>query len=288
MRAVSRPFSTPIREQAGRRPECRRGTHECVRHIALLLLLSAPAFALDTTKLKPTGYVNDFAHVIKAPAALEAYCGAVERATGVQMAIVLVDSLDDDSIEDATNKLYNEWGIGKKGKDEGLLLLLAIKDRKQRAEVGYGLEPIITDGFAGGVLRSIRPILRQGDYGGALLAAAQQFGQRIAEAKGVTIEGQPRNARRTPRNGGPSLGGLIFGIVMFIFFIRLISGGRGGGGGGTGFLTGMLLGNLLGGGRRGSGWGGGGFGGYDGGGGGGGFGGFGGGSSGGGGASSGW
>jgi uncharacterized protein len=253
------------------------------------LLLSAPAFGLDTSKLKPTGYVNDFAHVLNAQgaAALEAYCGEVERATGVQMAIVLVDSLDDDSIEDAANKLYHEWGIGKKGKDEGLLLLLAIKDHKQRAEVGYGLEPIVTDGFSGGVLRSIRPILRQGDYGGALLAAAQQFGGHIAEAKGVALEGQPRNVRQTRQGGGPSIGTLIFGLVMFVLFMRLIGGGRGGGGG-TGFLAGMLLGNLMGGGRRG-GWGGGGFGGYDGGGGGGGgFGGFGGGDSGGGGASGSW
>jgi uncharacterized protein len=259
-----------------------------VRCAAITLLLGAPALALDTSKLKPTGYVNDFAHVLSPGAAgpIEAYCGEVERATGVQMAIVLVDSLDNDSIEDDSNKLFHEWGIGKKGTDEGLLLLLAIKDRKQRAEVGYGLEPLVTDAFAGGVLRSIRPILRQGDYGSALLAAAQQFGQHIADAKGVALVGQPRNVRSVRQPGGFSFGTVIFGFLMLMLFIRLIGGG--GGGGGTGFLTGMLLGNLLGGGRRG-GWGGGGFGGYDGGGGGGGgFGGFGGGDSGGGGASGGW
>jgi len=259
-----------------------------------VLLFTAPAFGLDTSKLKPTGYVNDFAHVLDpaGTAKLEAYCGAVERATGAQFAIVLVDSLEDDPIENVANTLYREWGIGKKGTDEGLLLLLAVKDRKQRAEVGYGLEPLITDGFSGGVLRSIRPILRQGDYADALYAAVQQFGARIAEAKGVTIEGQPRTVRRTSRNGGgPGFGTLIFGVIMFLLFMRMMGGGRrGGGGGGTGFLAGMLLGNLLGGGRRGGGWdGGGGFGGYDGGGGGGGgFGGFGGGDSGGGGASSDW
>ena len=75
----------------------------------------------------------------------------------------------------------------------GILLLLAIRDRRQRAEVGYGLEPIITDGYAGSVLRGIRPILRQGNYGGALLAAAEQFGSHIAEAKGVDLGG---NAER--------------------------------------------------------------------------------------------
>lgn len=268
-----------------------------LRRVAgLAVFFCSFAFALDTSKLKPTGYVNDFAHAIdsRSAAALEAYCGNVERATGAQFAIVTVDTLEDEPVEDVANRLFTQWGIGKKGTNEGLLVLLAIKDHKSRVEVGYGLEPVISDGDAGGVLRGIRPILRQGNYGGALLAAAQQFGQRIAEAKGVTIEGQPA-PRRGPRDsdGGGGIIGIIFFFVILIFILRALSGrgGRGGGGSGVGgFLTGMILGNMLGGGRRdwgggGGSWGGGGFGG---GGGGGGFGGFGGGSSGGGGASGGW
>ena len=285
-----------------------RGVAERLSFVAGLAILCASlAFALDTSKLKPSGYVNDFAHVIDARSAavIADYCGNVERATGAQFAVVTVDSLDDEPVEDVAVRLFKEWGIGKKGTDEGLLLILAIRDHKNRIELGYGLEPIISDGYAGSVLRGIRPILRQGNYGGALLAAAQQLGQHIAEAKGVTIEGQlpPPRVRGDP---GAAFGGF-FGIFIFfavlIFILRAIAGrgGRGGpGGGGSGmggFLTGMLLANLLGGGRRG-GWGGGGFGGGDsgggfggggwGGGGGGGFGGFGGGSSGGGGASGGW
>jgi uncharacterized protein len=265
------------------------------RVAALALFFGAFAFALDTSKLKPSGYVNDFAHAIdpRSAAALEAYCGSVERATGAQFAIVTVDTLEDEPVEDVANRLFTQWGIGKKGTNEGLLVLLAIKDHKNRVEVGYGLEPIVPDGYAGGVLRGIRPILRQGNYGGALLAAAQQFGQRIAEAKGVTIEGQPR-PQTGPRDsgGGGGLIGIIFAFVLLMLFLRAISGrgGRGGGSGAGGCLTGMILGNMMGG--RGS-WGGGGFGGGGGGGGsggfgGGGFGGFGGGGSGGGGASGGW
>jgi uncharacterized protein len=259
-----------------------------MRILAALAALFSPAlFGLDTSKLKPSGYVNDFAHVLNAGGAarLEAYCANLERVAGVQMAIVTVDSLEGDPVEDVANRLYREWGIGKKGKDEGILVLLSVKDRKDRAEVGYGLEPIIPDGYAGGVLRGVRPILRQGNYGGALLAAAQQFGQRIAEQKGIDL-GVPTVQRRdrvvTQRNSLPwplLLGGIF--LVMW-----LISRMTGGGGGGTGFLTGMLLGNMMG---RGGSWGGGGFGGSGGGGGGGGgFGGFGGGDSGGGGASSDW
>lgn len=262
------------------------------RAAALAVLVSSAALGLDTSKLQPQGYVSDFAHALDAPGAqaLENYCARVERATGVQMAIVLLDSLDGEPVEDVTNTLFRQWGVGKKGKDNGLMLLLAVKDRKQRAEIGYGLEPVISDGYAGGVLRGIRPILRQGNYSGALLAAAQQFGSRIAEAEGVAIEGEsPRSGRGIPGSGGGiPFPAIVIGLIVLLLLGRMIGGGRGGGGG-TGFLTGMILGNLMG--RRGGwggGWSGGGFGGYSGGGGGGGFGGFGGGSSGGGGASSDW
>jgi uncharacterized protein len=261
-----------------------------LRTAILAGLFSISVWGLDTSKLQPRGYVNDFARVLDARSAqaLEIYCGNVERATGAQIAIVLVNSLEGDPIEDVANRLYHQWGIGKKGQDEGVLLLLAIEDHKQRAEIGYGLEPVIPDGYAGGVLRGIRPILRQGNYGGALLAAVEQFGSRIAESKNVALENAPRS--RGPQNyapGGPSISfPLILAGIFVIFLIARIlgGGGRGSGGGFTGFLTGMFLGNLMG---RGGGWSGGGFGGSSDGGGGG-FGGFGGGDSGGGGASSDW
>jgi uncharacterized protein len=258
------------------------------RRLLLCVLLSTSAFALDITKLKPTGYVNDFANSIDAASKqrLESYCGILERTTGVQMAIVTVDTLDGDDVADVANKLYHQWGIGKKPKDEGVLLLFAIKDKKDRAEIGYGLEPVITDADAGAVMRGLRPILRQGTYGPAALAAAQQFGSTIANAKGVSLPADTRVRTRTTVSRGPSIPWPL--IIIGIFFVLALLGRMGGGGGGfTGFLTGMFLGNMMG--RSGGGsWGGGGFGGSSGGGGGGGFGGFGGGDSGGGGSSSDW
>jgi len=252
--------------------------------LALLFALAVTAWGLDTKTLKPTGYVNDFSNTLDASSkqTLEDYCANLERVTGVQMAIVLVNTLDDEPVEDVANRLYREWGIGQKGKDEGILILLAIKDRKSRAEIGYGIEPIINDGAAGGILRRIRPILQQGNYGGALLAAAEQMGTTIAQAKGVELGG-PEPLRVSGRQGRqPSIPFPL--ILLGLFFLLWLLGRGGRGGSGTGFLTGMILGNMMGG--RGGGWGGGGFGG--GGGGGGGFGGFGGGDSGGGGASGGW
>jgi len=256
----------------------------------MAVLAASALFAIDTSKLKPTGYVNDFAHVLDpvGKQRLEAYCANLERVTGAQMAIVLVDTLDGDPVEDVANKLYREWGIGKKGKDEGILIFVAVKDHKDRAEVGYGLEPIIPDGYAGGVLRNIRPILRQGNYAGGLLAAVQQFGERIAQDKGValapdrTLGTGGRTGQPAPHGRGIPFPLLVLGFFAILWIIGRISGGRGGGG--AGFLTGMILGNMLGRGSGGS-WGGGGFGGGNSGGG---FGGFGGGDSGGGGSSSDW
>lgn len=226
--------------------------------------------------------MSDFAHVLDAQsrAQLETYCGQVEQATGVQMAMVTIESLDGEPIEDFANTLYRKWGVGKKGKDEGIMLLLAIKDHRDRIEVGYGLEPNLPDGFDGSVLRAARPLLRQGAYGPAMFAAAEQMGSRIAAAKGVSLNfGLRPIGRAVPTRTGLPLPFIIIGIIIFLLLMR--------GGGGGGFLAGMLLGNLLGRGRGEGGWGGGGFGGYDSGAGGG-FGGFGGGDSGGGGASSDW
>ncbi len=251
------------------------------------MALLAPALALDLKTLKPEGYLSDFSHVV-GPAdkqRIEQYCGEVERATGAQMALVTIDTLDGAPIEDFTNSLFRQWGVGKKGKDEGVLLLLVIKDHKSRVEVGYGLEPVLPDGFAGGTLRAMRPALRAGQYGQAMFDGAQEMGAKIAAAKGVSLDAGQTEApvRRGRRSGGS---GFPFWLILAIFALLLFLGRGGRGGGFWGFLTGMLLGNLLGGGGRGGGWGGGGFGGGSSGGGG--FGGFGGGDSGGGGASSDW
>jgi uncharacterized protein len=254
-----------------------------LRTCAALLCLSAIVFAVDWKALKPEGYVSDFAHVIDAPSksALERYCATVERTTGVQMALVTIATLEGEPIEDVANTIFRAWGVGHKGKNDGIMLLLVIGDRRSRLEVGYELEPILPDGFVDGILSEMRPALRQRQYGEAMMAAAQTIGTTIAKAKNVSLDTQlPRRMRRSSGDSIP-WGPLLIGLVLVVFLLRA---GRGGGGGG--FLTGLLLGNLM---RGVGGRGGGGFGGFDsGGGGGGGFGGFGGGDSGGGGASGSW
>lgn len=252
---------------------------------ALLLAAAAPgASAADFAALRPTGYLNDFARVIRDPAIqreLESYCARVEQATGAQIALVTLPSLEGEPIEDVANLLFRKWGVGDKKENQGVLVLLSIRDRRSRVEVGYGLEPYLTDGAAGSILRGMRPALRQGDYGAALAEAARHIGEKVAAAKGVSIgQAAPRRAGPRPRESLPIPSLLLLALVLFAIFGSL---GRRGGGGGGSFLMGMLLGNLLSGGGRYRG--GGGFGGYDSGDS---FGGFGGGDSGGGGASSDW
>jgi uncharacterized protein len=256
---------------------------KALRAALVLCALGASLVALDLKSLKPQGYVSDFAHVIdpQSRAQLETYCGQLERSTGVQMAFVTLPSLDGEPIEDVSNALFRQWGVGKKGKDEGIMLLLAVQDHHDRIEVGYGLEPILPDGFDGSILRGIAPLLKQGAYGQAMISAAAQMSATIDRAKNVAPESAPlvRDRTVTTHSRGLPLPVIIIGIVVLLLLFR-------GGGSGGGLLTGLILGNLLGRGGRGGDWGGGGFGG--GGGGGGGFGGFGGGDSGGGGASGSW
>jgi uncharacterized protein len=262
-----------------------------MRPAMALLACALTAAALDLTALKPQGYVSDFAGVVDAASreALEAYLKQVESATGAQIALVTLKTLDGEPIEDVANALFRQWGIGRKETHEGILLLLVIEDRKSRLEVGYGLEPYIPDGFAGSVLREMRPALRAGHYGEALLAAAETIGARIAQAKGAQLEPGPAAERRRPVAEPVPWGALAGLLVLFLWLAAL--GGRShyrrrGFVRGGDLLTGILIGNLLG---RGSigyrGRSGGGFGGFDSSGG---FGGFGGGDSGGGGASSNW
>ncbi len=251
------------------------------------LALVALAMAADFAALKPQGYISDYAGVVDpaAKAALEQYCALVEAKTGAQIAVLTVPSLEGEPVEDVANSVFRKWGVGQKTTNEGVLLLLATQDRRMRLEVGYGLEPILPDGFAGSVLRAMSPFLRESRYGEAVTEAVQTIGTRVAQAKNVTLDGSlPRAARPSSRSTPFPL--IVFGVMMLLWVIGAMRGGRGGrsGGSGTGLLTGMLLGNLLG---RSSGFGGGGggFGGFDSGGG---FGGFGGGDSGGGGASGSW
>ncbi len=203
---------------------------------------------------------------------------SIDDSSSNQIAVVILPTLDGYPIEEYATKLFRTWGIGNKKTNNGILLLIAVNDRKVRIEVGYGLEGAIPDITANNIINNdIKPAFKQGAYYDGINTATDD----IAKA----AVGEYKVARQKKSN---DKGGSFYLFLVIIFIIVAIVGRKGGNGGsnigGGGFsdiATGMLLGSLLGGGGRSDG-GGGGFSG------GGGFGGFGGGSSGGGGASGGW
>jgi len=238
----------------------------------------------------PVGYVNDFADVIPPDIEREiaAICVEVQQKTGAQIAVVTVKSTEGVHYTEYANRLFEAWKIGEAGKDNGVLLLQVVEDRKFRIEVGYGLEGIIPDGLAGEVRdRYVFPFFKKGQYGQGLLAGTAVIGSIIAKDAGVGPIGTGRvpavSQRRSSRRSG---GGFIKLLILALIFFFFRGGGRGGRRGSL--LPWLLLGGMMGGsGRHHHG---GGFGGGFGGGGGfsGGFGGFGGGMSGGGGAGGGY
>jgi uncharacterized protein len=234
--------------------------------------------------------VNDFAHIIdpSSKAGMDRDIRALTAASGDVVIVATVPTIEPyGDIREYANKLFenNGRGIGQKGKDNGLLILVSVKERRVWIEVGYGLEEFITDGYAGETTRNVMtPEFRQGRYGPGLLAGTRRIIGRIAQGRNITINGIEAPRDFAPRVGfSPSLTWIIIFFIIILLLSR-IGGGPGrpvrrwGRGGWSGWSSGV--------GPFGGGWGGGGFGGS--GGFGGGFGGFGGGRSGGGGGGGGW
>jgi len=256
---------------------------------SVVALLSWLAPAIHAQPELPTldRPVNDFARIIDADnaAQIDRVIRALDAASGDAIVVATVPDMDGyGSIEEYAVKLFANHGrgIGKKGKDNGVLILVARKERKTRIEVGYELEQWITDGYAGETIREFMlPSFRQNDYGGGLLAATTRIAGRIAQARGVTLQNVPLSRPRPSGDRGAMPLWVVVLIFILILVVSRIGGGPGGrsrywgGGGWSGWSSG--------GGPFGGGWSSGGGGGF-----GGGFGGFGGGSSGGGGASGSW
>jgi len=115
---------------------------------------------------EPIGYVNDFAGILwdDTITGLENRLNLLEKETSAEVAFVSVDSLQGSSLEEYAAGLFSEWGIGKKGKDNGVLFLVSLAEGDIRIEVGYGLESVITDGRAGRILdNDVLPYLEEGD-----------------------------------------------------------------------------------------------------------------------------
>jgi uncharacterized protein len=132
--------------------------------------------------LQPTADVNDFAGVLSAQEreALEQRCRQLRAATGSQLTVVALRSLQGGQIDDFTVKLFQRWKVGQADQDNGVMLLVAIDDRKVRIEVGYGLEPVLPDVLAGRIIQQqIVPAFRQKQYAAGLSAAVNRLAEIV-------------------------------------------------------------------------------------------------------------
>lgn len=162
-----------------------------IAFLALAVPLAAFAY---TSPGKPTGFVNDFAGVLSAEqrTTLEQALQENQKTTGNELTVVTVKSLGGDTVEDYSVELFKEWGIGKEGADNGALLLIALDDRAMRIEVGYGLEPTLTDAISSRIIRnSITPQFKEGKYYEGIAAGVEQM---IAATKGEALAPAPESA----------------------------------------------------------------------------------------------
>lgn len=168
----------------------------------------------------PKGYVNDYAQILSADqvSTLETKLSNFDKETSNQIAVVIIKSLQDDTIENFAVKLFEEWKIGQAKKDNGVLLLVAIDDRKVRIEVGYGLEGALTDLQSSWIINDeITPNFKKGDYFTGLNSATDKI---ILATKGEYTNESSSSSNDT----AVSIIGtfLVFGWFIFKFLEGLL------------------------------------------------------------------
>jgi uncharacterized protein len=208
-------------------------------------LVIFPVLAQDFPQ--PVGYVDDFAEMLSSDFrdSLEENLSQFEEETSVEIAVVTINSLEGTYIEDYAVRLFEQWGIGKKEADNGLLLLIAKEDREFRIEVGYGLEPIITDGRAGKILREqMTPAFKEGDYDQGVKLAVEKIEDYIRSGEPPPAETTGELSEKAP----PFVFFLIMTFIIFIYTSAFLARSKSYWAGGViGGILGMIFGLIIGG-----------------------------------------
>jgi uncharacterized protein len=200
--------------------------------LALMLLLVAnAAYAAPTFPQLAGEPVVDAANLLDPAqeAALNTKLKALELSTGHQLAVATVPDLGGYDVADYGYQLGRAWGIGKQGANDGVVLIVAPNERRTRIEVGYGLEPVLTDAYSSVIINSAMiPKFKAGDYPGGIDVGVDEIAKQIQlppeeAAKRAAAAVQPRNEGRS---GIP--GSIIFWLVIFFFFILPMLRGLGG------------------------------------------------------------
>jgi len=229
----------------------------------LLIFLILPFLVYAQNIPQATGWVNDFAGVIsnEYKEKLNSLIEELEQKTAAEIAVVTVDSISPYGEIEYARLLFDNWKPGKKGKDNGVLVLLAIKERRWRIETGYGVEGILPDGLCGEIGRNYMvPYFKEGNYGEGLYQGVIKIAQVIGKDANIdlnTLQGI-KDTTLTQVNSRNS-GGSISIIILFLLFFGILI---------LPILLGRRYNNVFWGGGYQGGWGGGGFGGGGGGGGG--------------------
>jgi uncharacterized protein len=204
-----------------------------VLSLLLLSLLTTPAYAQTFPRL--TGRVVDNANLLPPAdeAALSAKLQALETATGRQLVVATIPDLQGYPIEDYGYRLGRAWGIGSKKENDGALLIVAPTERKMRIEVGYGLEPYLTDALSSVIIREqIRPRFKADDYVGGInagvdaIAAQLQLPPEQAEARQREILAAQQTRRAERSDGGGFPVGLVFWVLVVGFVLLSMRRGR--------------------------------------------------------------
>lgn len=176
--------------------------------------------------------MNDYASLLRPEerARLEARLADHERATGAQMAIAIFTSLEGESLEDYAHRLFQKWRLGRKSLDNGVLLVVFVQDRKLRLEVGYGLEPVLTDAAAARIIREvIAPRFREGRHAAGLGGAADAVYALIAPAgagrAGKSAEDLRRESDAWRRNQRHHEDSARLYLILFFALVAAVVGG---------------------------------------------------------------
>lgn len=185
----------------------------------LTLICGAQLFAANIPQLQ--GRVNDYANVIsqRDEQQITEYLAGLEQATGIQIAVLTIPSLQGEDIASYSMKVCDKWQLGQKGKDNGALLLLAMDERQVRIEVGYGLEGKLTDAKCGLIIRNvIIPEFREGNYGAGMYKGVRNMG-------GIASDDTEIVSKRVlnEESSEDSIFGLIFMIVWIIIFFSVLT-----------------------------------------------------------------
>lgn len=234
---------------------------------AVLFCLLLPWKAAAGDYPRPGGLVNDFAGALdeQTKSALNGLASELGGKTGTYVAVAMVKDMGGSDVDSYATGLYEAWGIGKKGRDKGALILVSIGDRKARIETSYGLEGILPDGLCGQIIdREMLPFLKKGDYSQGILRGAAAIASIVARDAGVELSF--RDTRPLEKTSSPAsriLSALLFVFLAFIFlknpflFLLFLGGpgrGSGFGGGGFGGGSGGFGGGLSGGGGASRSW----------------------------------